>query len=554
MVKGSSKNEWLAQIGVAVGYALLYLAIHPISTMNWPIHAGVRFACLLFFPYRFWPALLVGEAVPNFLEVYPCLDSFGRNWVIVRSIPPVLPIMPIVWWCREKMPPFPARRLVDIKALIACILMCSVGGMLYSTLAYAICLPHLAPSADSVPMTSIMYLLGPYLVILSVAPWLVMAKLDYRPGHFREQLRQMMSSKLFMDTVALLVPAIAVLAGLKAVVKDPIDQLASVAMFLPMAWLTLKHGWRAAAVSGTIAILCICMPLHVDENIHTKDYATIAFLAIGITCLFALGARISAQLMQEEKERLSALNVQRLARQTMQLGEQRMRQTSQALEYLAGTLHVTNSRLLEQMRRIVPNIESHGFYKQAMAAQTQIYQLAESMHPLTWRERGLPAALNDTVARALDEAGIAYRCEITGRGFTRLASPVLTVTYRVACEAITYVTSRLACTRVRLVLRGGETQGRRWVVIRVEGVLEDTGVANAVYFAEERKRLGAKLGASALDVPEMRDHVSIFDGALHLRTFKDRLQITALLHDASQEQEVQRVAAYSASPLRLWVN
>jgi two-component system, NarL family, sensor histidine kinase FusK len=548
MGKVSWRNEWLAQIGVAVSYALLYIALHPITTAHWPIHAGVRLACLLLLPYRFWPALLIGEAVPNFYEVLPCLDTLGRNWVIARSIPPLLPIMPIVWWCREKMPPFPAKHLVDIKALIICILLCSVGGMLYSSFAYSLLSQR--DQTVSIPIISILFLLGPYLAILTVVPWVAITKLDYRPGHLKEQVRHVVSSKLFLDTVALLIPSIVILAWLRSIVKEPLDEIASMAMFLPMAWLTLKHGWRAAAVSGTIAILCICVPIPLDAILDPKNYAAMAFLAVGVTSLFVLGARISTQLIQEEKERHSALNVQRLARQTMQLGEQRMRQTSQALEYLAGTLHVTNSRLLEQMRRIVPNIESHAFYRQAMAAQTQVYQLAESMHPVAWRERGLPAALNDTVARALDEAGIAYRCEITGRGFTRLAPSVLTVTYRVVCEAIVYVTSRLACNRVRLVLRGGETHGRRWVVLRVEGVLEDTGVANAVYFSEERQRLAAKLGASMLDAPEIRDHVSIFDGVLHMRTPEGKLRITALLHDVPQE--AQRPASTPA-PLRLWV-
>jgi len=551
MAKVSLRGEWLTHAGVAVGYAALYFAIHPLSTSHWPIHAGIRLACLLLFPYRFWPALFIGEAVPNFCDVYPCLDSLGRNWVIARSIPPFLPIMPIVWWCREKMPPFPAKHLMDVKALIVCVLLCSVGGMLYSSLAYSVINHQGSDPAISLPMASILFLMGPYLAILTVMPWVAMARLGYRPGHFREQARQIVSSKLFLDTVALLIPSILILAWLRSIVKEPLDDVVSLAMFLPMAWLTLKHGWRAAAVSGTVVILCICMSIPLEASLDTKNYAEMAFLVIGVTSLYVLGARISVQLEQEEKERQSTVNVQRLARQTMQLGEQRMRQTSQALEYLAGTLHVTNSRLLEQMRRIVPNIESHAFYKQVMATQTQVYQLAESMHPLAWRERGLPAALNDTVARALDEAGIAYRCEITGRGFTRLAPSVLTVTYRVVCEAIVYVTSRLACNRVRLVLRGGETHGRRWVVLRVEGVLDDTGVATAVYFSGERERLAAKLGASTLDVPEMRDHVSIFDGVLHTRTPKGKLRVTALLHDVPQ-QEAQRPAAAS-TPLRLWV-
>ncbi|GLQ48878.1 MASE1 domain-containing protein [Dyella flava] len=551
MGKVSVRDEWLAQVGVAVGYALLYLAINPISTTYFPIHAGVRLACLLLFPYRFWPALLVGESLSNGYEVYSCLDTLGPVWVAVRAIPPSLTVMPFVWWCRKNMPPFPAKHLVDIKALIICALLSSAAGMVYSTIAYSVLIDSARPTAPLIDI-AIGCFLGPYLAIMCVMPWAVMVKLDYRAGHWRELVRQVTASRLFLDTIGLLVPSLAILFWLSVSGDEQVKQIAPVAVFLPMAWLTLKHGWRAAAVSGALAIACFSLQILSVNEFETKTYATQVLLAIGITCLFALGARISAQLMQEQKERQSALNVQRLARQTLQMGEQRMRQTSQALEYLAGSLHVTNSRLLEQMRRIVPNIESHAFYKQALSTQTQVYQLAESMHPLAWRERGLPAALNETVARALDEAGIAYRCEITGRGFTRLAPSVLTVTYRLACEAVVYVTSRLACSRVRLTLRGGETHGKRWVVLRIEGVLEDTGVANAVYFAEERQRLASKLGASALDVSEMRDNVGIFDGALHLRTRKDRLRITALLHDVLQEEQ-RPVPTPASAPLRLWV-
>lgn len=549
MAKASWRNEWLAQVGVAVGYALLYIATNSLSTAHWPIHVGLRLTCLLLMPYRFWPALIAGEALPNFYEVYLCLDSLGPAWVAIRSIPPSIPIIPIVWWCRTKMPPFPAKNLVDIKALIICILLTSASAMVYSSLAFGVSARN-PDHFSAVPMGAILFFLGPCVAILSILPLAMMAKLDFRAGHLREQVNRLVRSKLFLDTIALLIPAVAILSWLGAVGSEPIKQITTVAMFLPMAWLTLRHGWRAAVVSGAVAIACVCAPIPMADGLDPRTYTTLAFLAVGVTCLYALGARISTQLMQEEKERHSALNVQRFARQTMQQGEQRMRQTSQALEYLAGSLHVTNSRLLEQMRRIVPNIESHAFYKQALSTQSQVYRLAESMHPVAWRERGLPAALNETVARALDEAGISYRCKITGRGFTRLAPSVLTATYRVACEAVVYVTSRLACTRVRLELRGGETHGKRWVVIRVEGVLEDTGVANAVYFSEERQRLAAKLGASTLDVPEMRDHVSIFDGALHLRTLRDKLRITALLHDTPQE--AQRSASASA-PLRLWV-
>ncbi|WP_158544984.1 MASE1 domain-containing protein [Dyella monticola] len=542
-------NDWLLQLAVAVGYGLLYLAIHPLSTAYWPVHVGVRLACLLLMPYRFWPALYVGEILPNIYEILPCTEQ-GTIWMVLRSIPPFTITMPIVWWCRERMPPLPrsTQRLVDIKALLVCVLLVSLGNMVYSSAASATSLAIPGPMAV-LPWT-IAFFLGPYLAILSIIPWALLAWLNYERGHLREQAKKALISPLVLETVVLLFPAVVLLAWLDKVGSDQIKQIATIAMFLPMAWLTLKHGWRAVALSAPLVIACISLPLPIaDTTISENVYATQFFLSIAVTSLFVLGARISVQLVEEEQERVTARNVQRIARQNLQMGEQRMRQASQALEYLAGTLHLTNGRLLEQMRRIVPNIESHAFYKQALATQTQVYRLAESMHPIAWRERGLPAALNETIARALDEAGIAYRCQISGRGFTRLAPSVLTATYRAACEVVVYVTSRLSCTGVNLTLRGGETRGKRWVALRVEGVLEETGIASAVYHSEERKRLATKLGASILDVPEIRDHVRIFDGELHTRMPKDRLSITVLLHDAMQEER-----SVTSAPMRLWVN
>ncbi|MBE1159527.1 MASE1 domain-containing protein [Dyella acidiphila] len=551
MANVSLQREWPVHIGIAVGYALFYVLIHPFSTSHWPIHAGVRFACLLLFPYRFWPALLLGEGVANFYEVYPCLDSLGRNWVIARSVPPILPIMPIVWWCRERMPPLPSSQYIDIKALLVCILLASIGGMVYSSLAGFVSTPQSGHPAFGVDWVTVFFL-GPCLAIFSVAPWVLLASLYYRRGRWREQLAAMLSNRLTFDLAVFFLPCAAVIEWIVVHNEGQTRLLAPMAMFIPLVWLTLRHGWRAAAVGSPVAIAAMTLPVSLEDFIDERMLPTPAmvFLVLAVAGLFALGARISTQLMREAAEQESAANAQRFAKQSLQLGEQRMRQTSMALEYLAGNLHVNNAHLLEQMRRIVPNIESHAFYKQAMATHSQVYRLAESMHPIAWRERGLPAALNETIARALDEAGIAYRCDITGRGFTRMAPSVLSATYRIACEAVVYISSRLACSRIRLTLRGGETHGRRWLVLRVEGVLDPSSSANPAHFAEDRQRLPAKLGASALNVQELRDHVGIFDGVLHTQVSRDRLRMTALLHDAVPE--VLKEAA-AAAPMRLWV-
>jgi glucose-6-phosphate-specific signal transduction histidine kinase len=545
MGKGMWKSEGLTQLAVGVGYALAFFALHPLSDAHWHLYAGLRLICLLLVPYRYWFALFLGEALPNAYVVYPCLAMFGPMWVAVRMVPPIILAMPIVWWCRSRLSIFPTKHSVDIKTLLVCVLLSATVWTGYSYLAVSVV--HVASGTfTAVPLMAAGYFVGNYLGLLSIVPWALIARHDYKPGHLQEQLTQLLSSKLIPDALGILAPMILLLCWMSLRAGAQEKQIIEMAMFLPVAWLTLKHGWRAAVLGGTLVIACNAL-LHPD----TPDPVLIEtqlFLGVAITCLFALGARISAQLLQEEEERREALELQHVARQTLHLSERRMRQTSQQLEFIAGNLHLTHSRVLEHMRRILPNVESQGFYKQAVSAQNQVYRLAETLHPIAWRERGLPAALNETIARALDEAGIAYSCHITGRGLSQLEAAVLTATYRMACEAIVHACSRLSCTRVRLVLRGGLTGGKRWVVLRVEGIVEPDG-SNPDDVSEERRRLASKLGASGFDVSEMRSHVRIFDGDLHLRPSKDRTRITALLHDSAKEARRFK----SSAPLRLVV-
>jgi signal transduction histidine kinase len=353
---------------------------------------------------------------------------------------------------------------------------------------------------------------------------------------------------MLADALGIATPVILLLAVFAARSNPRQGQLVEMAMFLPAAWLTIKHGWRAAALAGTVVIVCNAL-LHAD----IPDQGVIEILAalgLAVSGLYALGAKISAQNLRDERERLAALNAQQMVRQNLLLSERRLRRAAERLDFIAGSLHVSNSRVLDYMRRVVPNVEARGFYKQAVLAHEQLYRLAESLHPSAWRHRGLPAALNETIARALDEAGLAYRCEIGGRGFTVLESSVLTAIYRIACEAIVYVASSITCSRIKLLVRAGETNGRRWVVVRVEGLLDENEVANAIYFSESRRDLAAKLGANSASIEEMRTHAEAFDGKLHVRSLDRRALVTALLHSHVAEAQKEKAAA----PLRLWVN
>lgn len=541
------KNKVLRQFAVGAGYALAFSVLHPISDAHWHLHAALRLICLLLIPYRYWFALAIGEAIPNAYEAYLCLHAFGPAWVMMRSIPPIILAMPLVWWCRSRLNLFPTKHLVDIKVLLVCVLLASTLWMGYSYISVSLVrVPD--GSFHAQPIMAAGYFIGNYVTLLSIVPWALIARLDYHKGHMRAQVERIIRSKLVVDAVCLFVPILLLFAWMSLKTDATQRQIIEMAMFIPVAWLTLKHGWRAAALGGTLAITCNAL-LHAD----TPDLPLIEtqlFLGFAITGLYAMGARISAQLTRETEEKFIATNVQSTARQSLQFSERRLRQAAESLEFVAGTLHVNNHRFLEQMRRVVPNIEDHAFYKQALAAQQQVYRLAESLHPVAWRDRGLPAALHETVARTLDEAGIAYSCQIKGRGFHSLEPAVLAAAYRAICEAIAHVCTKITCSLVHLKVRAGETNGQRWIVICVEGHYSDDGIAHALFHNERRRQLGAKLGAYARDVDEMRSHAEIFNGQLHVRSSDDHMKITALLRSGTLELQKSSAPA----PMRLWVS
>lgn len=527
-------KTWPRQIAICIGYALIYSLLRPYSNGIWAVTAGLRLSCLLLLPYRYWPALVVGELIPLTYGNLEHLDDFGTAWTVLNSIPPILIAMPIVWWCRRQLSLFPSTRLVKVQPLLVCIALTS---FVWTLVNFGV-LATLVQPAGATPyhfhkLQIVFVFLGKYTGILTIVPLALVLKLQQQSTPWLKQLNQLAKSRLVLDTVMLLVPTLAVLAWINQHASVDARQITRMAMFLPVAWLTLKHGWRASALGTTIAMACIfvSMASRPDPDLIEAQ----AFIAFAATCLFALGARISVQNAIEEQERMEAKSAVKLAQQGLYLCELRMRQTAQALEQISGTLHLTHNRLLDRFKHLLPTTESQNYFKQAAATQNQVYRLANSLHPVVWRDRGLPAALSETIARTLDEAGIVYRCELTGRGLSQLSPSVHAAIYRLACEAVVYICQQTRCTNIALSLRGGLSHGQKWAVLRVDSSLQLADINDPIYRTLERQYLATKLGADGLDLDAMRDRVRLYSGELHVRPTQDKLRITALLQDLNKQ-------------------
>ena len=535
------RSEWLKQVAVVLAYVVSYEAAHPLSHAQFATGTAIRLMWLLFLPYRYWPALIVGESVPNLMAVYPCLEQFGVAWVALRAIPPIAVMMPIVRYCRSSLALFPSHRLINIKALLICSLATSLVLTAYSSAAVAIA--HV-PANPITVAGAFGYFSGFYFAILALVPWPLIARYELRAGNWRNKLKRAAESKLMLEGMTVLIPttALLVLAALRFDAGHA--QLVLMGLFLPVVWLITRHGWRAAALGGTVTIICAAFV--VPSEIQGADMSAIQtelFLGVSITSLFALGARISAQHAQERR----AVNGQLLAQQSYKHGEYRLRQAAQSLDLAAAKLYTTSTRLMGSLQRIDPDIQSKGYYKQAIDAVHDARQVAESLHPVAWRERGLPAALQETIGRVLDDAGINYTCEIKGRGMTRMQSAVLSAAYRLACEAVVLVTNRIGCASVRVSVRGGETNRMRWLVVRVEGSIDVLRVARAIQSVDDRRRIAARLGTSGLDIDQIVEQARVFDGELHQRKDDEHMRVTMLMHDAQR-------AVDEDAPMRWWVH
>ncbi|HTV87136.1 MAG TPA: MASE1 domain-containing protein [Dyella sp.] len=537
----------LRQAAVALGYVAVYALIRPVSDAHWELLSGLRLALLLLIPYRYWAALAVGDTITSAYQSSLSVAQFGLGWGLANAVPFIALAMPVVWFCREKLALFPSRQLVNFQTLLLCTLAVP---MVWALANYAAMSLAKNPGVAITPILVVYLFVGSYVALLTTIPWVIIAKLEYRSGMLLKRLRGFVKSSMALDAAGILIPSQLILSWLTLHGKED-KQVYCLFMFLPVAWLTLKHGWRAAVMGGTIVVACI----NVLMNYDTPDPMVLqvqSMIAFAITCLIAMGARISALHQREAQERVDVEQAMRLARQSLQVGEMRLRQASETLEYVCGEMQVTQNRLLNRFRMMLPANESQMYSKQAATAQEKMYQIADAMHPIAWRRRGLRAALRENLGRALDEAGIAYNYQVKGRGFGAHAANLHTMIYRLACESVVYICANVRCSDVQLTLRGVDIDGNRLVVLRIAGHLDGATEDSTFFRQGQRDRLAHKLGVTGLDLVELRDHVRLFNGQFHVRPSDKTLQLTFLLQDVAEQEWEQNVPA--PTPMRLWAS
>ena len=538
MRKGLSANVWLRHVAVAAVYAIGVALFRHLSISHWFILCGLRLSVLLLARYRYWPALVLGESVFLAYLSYMCADQLGLAWALTNIVPPLVFIAPIVYWVRERGHIFVNPHTVDMGALLLCALL--VAGIVTLENLGTLLTTKLPPGYPQIHYGELAakWVLGNYLGALTVTPLVLFVQQEIVHGGWRDIGRRLVRSRLLRESACILVPVLAFLVwiGLYAAPDAQTRQVAQIAMFLPVVWLALRHGWHGAAVGGTAASLAVIalMP-HIYDHNTLQAEVVIAFV---ISTMLLMGGRIALLDRRAQTEHMSRGLALALAQRNVQTGETQLRMVSLALEQIRETVQSGCIMLMNRRRALHPALDDRSCQSLAGAAQEQIYRLADSLYPFRWQEKGLLAALREgPVPRALDEAGIRYWCDLPPP-LSCLSATLQLAVYRVVCEAVADACRGKNVTEFDIRLRCGEHASRRWVVVRISLRADPVRLARVRWdeLLPRITRVGSGRGFHAIE-----DRAATFEGRARERTLPDDVRrISVLLLDQGTPGGVER--------------
>lgn len=521
-------ETWLRHIAVAVSCCLAVSLFRQVSFSHWLIVSGFYLSVLLLTRYRYWPALILGEVGSLVHLSYVCAAPLGVTWALCNLVPSLLLIAPVVYWARERGRVFAQVRSVNVGTLllsallVASVLTLNSVGMLMTAR-----LPPGYPAIDYGVLIA-RWMLGNYLGILTITPLTLFFSQEISRSTWVDIRRKIAQSRLALEGACVLLPTLGFLVwiGLNASPGTQTRQIAQIAMFLPIVWLALRHGWHGAAVGGSAASAAILLLMpHRYDNDTIQAEIVIAFV---MSTMLLMGARIAALDRNAQTERTDLRMTLALAQRNVQMGEMQLRMTAQALEQIRDAVQSVCLMMTSRLRLLHPAIDDRHYQRLALVAQDQLFGLADSLYPVTWQEKGVSAALREgQIPRALDQAGIRYWCDLRC-ALEGISAPLHLAIYRLVCEAIADACARKSVSEIGVRLRCGQRHGRRWVVLRLIFRADPVRLRSVPWDELLPRVMPASSGRGFYSI---QDRAATFEGRARERALPDGRRISVLLLD-----------------------
>ncbi len=303
---------WGRYVAVAGAYAACYELTRYFTFSHWILTAGLRLACLLLVPRRFWPALAVGEALPVVEMAILNAHRFGITWAVVASVSPILLCMPAIGWMRARAALIRPDGQINMGMIMVATLVCAAVTAIDNSLVLAMVVMEDGTRASPTAPIFLAWLLGGYLGALTLTPT-IMAMRERLAAQPRGIVtwHAVWHSTLTRDALFIVVPALAVLMAIASQVSDGALQCTRIAMAIPVLAMTWRHGWHGTAIGGMLASIAMA-----STSFELQDPAMIqaqTVLAFAISTFLLLGVRVARRIaaaLSSSRSQTASINPQ----------------------------------------------------------------------------------------------------------------------------------------------------------------------------------------------------------------------------------------------------
>jgi glucose-6-phosphate-specific signal transduction histidine kinase len=330
-------------------------------------------------PYRYWPAMIVGETLSQLPMAIDCAKDFGVLWSILMPVPGICFSGPIVYAFRERKWFFDRQGGVNVSMLLACALIVAIVMMgddvlLLSTVVYP---PGVPPVHHD--HIALQWVLGNLLGILTVVPTVLVVRQAFLENGWRKLFNAFGESRVVFESLCVTVPILAMLLWVGFTMPHA-RNIVQIVMFLPVVMLALRHGWQGAAVGGTVSSLAVAwlMQARFDQSTIQAEVVT----AFAISTMLLVGSRIAMLDRRAEQERKEVRTALAFAQRNVHLGEMQLRMTAQAIEQAREAVRAGYAMMLGRLRHLQPAIDDGGYQRVALAAQDQLHGISDSLQPV----------------------------------------------------------------------------------------------------------------------------------------------------------------------------
>jgi MASE1 len=440
---------------IAAAYCGAYLILRQLSFNQWFLPAGLRTACLLLVPYRYWPYLFAGDAAALLVLRGPTAGDYSPQWAFLS---PFLLILAI-----SIVPLAVRKRLKSINALTRSLPVVAMSMAVWSSSCNMALNYYLNGPVPLVTFENFTrYVVGDFMGILMV---IIPCLLWLRRGLGIANPR-----KLGQDA-ALAVATIATMYLVATATPDSqhlFRQFVLLMMVLPAVVLTFIHGWSGAAIGIFAVNLAMSQTLTYTGVPGQHDQAVFFAqegLVIAAITLLTLGFRIAENYDKARQAGVAQSEALVIAQKSFLSSEQMLREHMLYMAQMQLSFDDERKDTVEWLKARGHAQAAMDLNARGMSSRRTFDERAPALYPLRIEQEGLYAVLHAESFTNFWGAGAEVYLGYKGQP-KRLSVDLQLAAYRCICHAMAQL-SESEPSEYRISMRIWHFGSRRGISVAV---------------------------------------------------------------------------------------